>query len=129
MMAEGLGDEVRGLLAQGYGEELAAMRGLGYAQLAPYVCGRIGHEEAVRRLTSGPARILGVHDRGVLRPGAYADITLFNPQTIIDVASYTEAKPSVGIEYVIVNGTVVLEKDKYHTDRLCGSIIRSTDYR
>jgi len=50
MMAEGLGDEVRGLLAQGYGEDLISMRGLGYAQLIPYLRGEIGREEAARRL-------------------------------------------------------------------------------
>ena len=50
MMEEGLGEEVRGLLERGYGEGLAAMTGLGYAQLAGYVRGKVDLEEAVRRL-------------------------------------------------------------------------------
>jgi N-acyl-D-amino-acid deacylase len=91
--------------------------------------GLITMEEAVRKLTSAPAHILGIYDRGILRPGCYADITIFNPKTIIDTATYTEAKAPVGIEYVIVNGTVVLEKGKYYKDKLCGSNIKSTDYR
>jgi N-acyl-D-amino-acid deacylase len=91
--------------------------------------GLITMEEAVRKLTSAPARILGIHDRGVLRPGCYGDLTLFNPKTIIDTAAYTEARTPVGVDYVIVNGTVVLEKGEYHKDRLCGKVIRSNDYR
>jgi len=91
--------------------------------------GLITMEDAVRRITSAPARILGIHDRGILKPGCYADITIFDPESIIDKATYSEPKPAEGIEYVIINGTIVLEKGQYHKDRLAGRIIRSTDYR
>lgn len=91
--------------------------------------GLITMEEAVRKMTSAPARILGIHDRGLLRPGCHADITIFDPETIIDTATYTEASAPEGIDYVIINGTIILEKGDYHKERLAGSVIRSTDYR
>jgi tRNA dimethylallyltransferase len=57
MMAEGLAEEVRRLLDQGYGDRLVAMKGLGYAQLAPYVRGEIGLDEAERRLKRDTRRL------------------------------------------------------------------------
>jgi N-acyl-D-amino-acid deacylase len=103
--------------------------------MAPKVIGRFARdegwitiEEAVKKMTFNPAHLLRVDDRGVIRRGAYADITIFNPKTIIDTATYEEAKPPIGIEYVIVNGTIILEKGKYYKDRLPGEIIKSTSY-
>ena len=62
-------------------------------------------EDAVRKMTSQNAVKLGLTDRGLLRPGAYADITLFDPERVIDRATYAEPfQYSEGIEYVIVNG-------------------------
>jgi N-acyl-D-amino-acid deacylase len=72
-------------------------------------------EEAVRKMTSQNAAKLGLFDRGLLRPGNYADITLFDPDRVIDKATYTKPfQYSEGIEYVIVNGQLVLERGKHH---------------
>ncbi len=69
--------------------------------------------EAVRKMTALPAQRLGWKDRGVLRDGAYADLVLFNPQTVIDKATFAE--PTVlpeGIEKVFVNGELVWSEGK-----------------
>jgi N-acyl-D-aspartate/D-glutamate deacylase len=66
-------------------------------------------EEAVRRMTALPAAMIGMTDRGLLRPGMIADITLFDPRTIIDTATIQEpTRRSEGIRHVIINGTVAL---------------------
>jgi N-acyl-D-aspartate/D-glutamate deacylase len=81
-------------------------------------------EDAVRKMTSLNAAKLGITDRGLLRPGNYADLTLFDPERIIDRATYTEPfRYNEGIEYVIVNGKVVLERRK-HTGERPGRVIR-----
>ena len=67
--------------------------------------------EAIRKMTSFPAQRLGIPDRGILRDGFRADIVIFDPATV--KAPATKAQPKqypVGIEYVIVNGTVVIER-------------------
>jgi N-acyl-D-amino-acid deacylase len=65
-------------------------------------------EEAVRRMTSLPAAQFGLRDRGVLRPGAYADLVLFDPDTIADRATFEQPKtPAAGIASVLVNGRSV----------------------
>lgn len=68
-------------------------------------------EQAIYKMTYLPSNRLGLFDRGLIRPGMVADITLFNKNTISDLSTYTEPKvnPS-GIEAVIVNGNIVLEK-------------------
>ena len=69
---------------------------------------------AVRKITSLNAAKIGIRDRGLLRADNFADITLFNPKTVIDKSTYTEPfQYPEGIEYVIVNGRVVLEKGKH----------------
>jgi N-acyl-D-amino-acid deacylase len=81
-------------------------------------------EDAVRKMTSLNAAKLGITDRGSLRPGSYADLTLFDPERVIDRATYTEPfRYSDGIEYVVVNGKVVLERGK-HTGERAGRVIR-----
>jgi dihydroorotase/N-acyl-D-amino-acid deacylase len=70
-------------------------------------------EEAIRKFTSLPAQRVGLHDRGLIRPGAFADITVFDPAIINDVASFEDPhRASVGIEYVFVNGVLSLEHGK-----------------
>lgn len=65
--------------------------------------------EAIRRFTSLPASRVGLTDRGVLRAGAFADLTLFDPATVCDRATFEEpVQTSVGIVHVIVNGVPVL---------------------
>ena len=68
-------------------------------------------EDAVRKMTSQNAAKLGLRDRGVLRPGAWADLTLFDPERVIDRATYADPfQYSEGIEYVVVNGQLVLDR-------------------
>jgi N-acyl-D-amino-acid deacylase len=81
-------------------------------------------EDAVRKMTSQNAAKLGLRDRGILRPGAYADLTLFDPQRVIDRATYADPfQYSEGIEYVIVNGKLVLDRGKA-TGTLPGRALR-----
>ncbi len=69
--------------------------------------------EAIRKMTSLPARRLGWKDRGVLREGAFADLVLFNPATVIDRSTFQKPLelPS-GIEKVFVNGSLVWDAGK-----------------
>jgi N-acyl-D-aspartate/D-glutamate deacylase len=81
-------------------------------------------EDAVRKMTSLNAAKLGISDRGLLRPGNFADLTLFDPERVIDRATYTEPfHYGEGIEYVIVNGQVALEKGK-QTKARPGRVLR-----
>jgi len=66
--------------------------------------------DAIRKMTSFPAQITGLTDRGLLRPGMAADITIFNPRTVSDRATFANPlEYPEGIPYVIVNGTVVID--------------------
>lgn len=67
-------------------------------------------EEMIRRMTSQPARIIGLQDRGIIREGLAADIVIFHPDTIIDQATYENPRQfNMGISAVIVNGQMVIE--------------------
>ena len=69
--------------------------------------------EAVRKMTSMPAKRLGWKDRGTIQPGAFADLVLFNPDTVIDRATFAHPEtPPAGIEKVFVNGKVVWSDGK-----------------
>ncbi len=86
--------------------------------------GLLRFEDAVRRMTSLSAAKLGLQDRGLLRPGFYADLTLFDPERVIDRATYENPfQYSDGIEYVIVNGQLVLDRGK-HTGARPGKALR-----
>ena len=66
-------------------------------------------EEAVRKMTSRSAARVGLHDRGVLRPGMSADITIFDPSAIRDVSTFEDPnRYSVGVRHVFVNGRAVV---------------------
>jgi N-acyl-D-aspartate/D-glutamate deacylase len=66
-------------------------------------------EEAVRKMTSLAASRAGIMDRGILRPGMLADIVVFDPKTIEDVATYSDPLHySVGVKFVFVNGRPVV---------------------
>ncbi len=80
--------------------------------------------EAIRKMTSLPARKLKIWDRGVIRPGMKADIVVFNMYTIRDTATYEDPhKYPVGIKYVIVNGELVVENSR-HTGALPGQLLK-----
>src|SRR5207245_9504231 len=67
-------------------------------------------EEGVRKMTSLPARLMKLAERGELREGLAADIVVFDPETIADRATYEEPRQyPAGIEYVIVNGEIAAE--------------------
>ena len=79
--------------------------------------------DAVRKMTSLPAQILGLTDRGSLRPGMAADITIFDPEKISDRATYADpTQYPAGIPYVIVNGVVVIDQGK-HSGALPGRVL------
>lgn len=85
-------------------------------------------EQAIRKFTSLPAQRMGLRDRGIVRIGAFADITIFDPGTVHDVATFEDPhRPSIGIEYVIVNGVVSLEHGKV-TGQLGGRPLRGPGY-
>jgi dihydroorotase/N-acyl-D-amino-acid deacylase len=80
--------------------------------------------EAVHRMTGMPARRFGLTDRGVLRPGAWADLVVFDPARIADVATYEDPHhPPAGIVHVLVNGVVVV-RDGEHTGARPGRALR-----
>ena len=67
-------------------------------------------EQAIRKITSLPAQREHLTNRGLLKEGYFADVTIFDPNTIIDKATYTEpAKLSEGVKYVFVNGQLEFE--------------------
>jgi N-acyl-D-aspartate/D-glutamate deacylase len=84
----------------------------------------LGLEEAVRKMTSFPAQRFGLLDRGLLRPGMRADVVVFDPDTVIDRATYQDPHQyPEGIEYVLVNGEVTVDGGEY-TGALAGRTLR-----
>ena len=80
-------------------------------------------EDAVRKMTSANAAKVRQFERGLLRPGLAADVTVFNANTVIDNATYEQPHQyATGIQYVIVNGSVVIDKGK-HTGARPGVIL------
>ncbi len=81
-------------------------------------------EEAVRKLTSLPAGNLNIKDRGMLAPGYYADVVVFDPDAIQDKATFAEPHQlAVGVEEVFVNGVLTLS-DGEHTGAKAGQVVR-----
>ena len=81
-------------------------------------------EQAIHKMTLMPAQRAGIIDRGLIREGMRADVVIFEYERVLDKSTYEE--PSLypeGIEYVIVNGQIVVERGK-HTGRLPGSVLR-----
>ena len=102
----------------------------------PRILGRYVREEkllslesAIQKMTGAPAARVGLKDRGQLREGMFADITVFNPATVIDRATFESPNQyPVGIEYVFVNGQMSVEKGE-RTRALAGQVIRGPGYR
>ena len=85
--------------------------------------------DAIRKMTSLPAAITGLTDRGLLKPGMAADITLFDPQTVIDKATFENPMQyPVGIPYVIVNGEVVINQGQ-HSGAQPGRVLRGRGWK
>jgi N-acyl-D-amino-acid deacylase len=81
-------------------------------------------EEAVRRMTDLPARWFGFAGRGVIRPGAFADLVVFDPATVRDTGTFADpARPATGIDLVMVNGQVVWRAGS-HTGARPGRVLR-----
>jgi len=96
----------------------------------PRVLGRYVREQkvltladAIRKMTSFSAQITGLTDRGLLRPGLAADITIFDPEAVADQATFDNPlQYAVGIPYVIVNGVVVINQGQ-HTGAKPGRVL------
>ena len=81
-------------------------------------------EEAIRKLTSLPADNIKIRDRGVLKPGMYADVVVFDPATIQDNATFNDPHQlATGVKHVFVNGVLTL-KDEKHTGAFGGRVVR-----
>ena len=86
-------------------------------------------EEAVRKMTGQPAARVSLRDRGVLRAGAFADITVFDPARVRDRATFEEPNQyAEGVEYVLVNGQVEVDGGR-RTDVNAGRPLRGPGYR
>ena len=85
--------------------------------------------DAVRRLTSLPASVLKINRRGLLTPGYYADVVVFDPATVQDHATYHNPHQyATGVHHVFVNGVHVLE-DGDHTGATPGRVVRGPGWR
>ncbi len=85
-------------------------------------------EDAIRKFTALPAQRMRFTDRGVLKQGMWADIVIFNPVTVRDVATYEKPNQfSQGMDYVLVNGVPVIDQGKM-TGALSGKVLRGEGY-
>ncbi|MDT4955263.1 MAG: N-acyl-D-amino-acid deacylase [Acidobacteriota bacterium] len=86
-------------------------------------------EEAVRKMTGLPAARVGLKNRGTLREGAYADITIFDPQTVKDRSTFENPNQyPEGIPYVIINGQLSVDNGQ-RTKALAGRVLRGPGYK
>jgi N-acyl-D-amino-acid deacylase len=86
--------------------------------------GLLSLEEAVRRLTSFPAETFGIRRRGALEPGFFADVVVFDPDRIVDRATFAEPHQyAEGVLHVVVNGVPTI-RDGEHTGALAGRVVR-----
>ena len=85
-------------------------------------------EEAIRKMSSQSARRLGIHDRGLITKGYFADIAIFDPDEIIDKATFENPHQyAIGTKFVLVNGAVVVENGQ-HTGARPGRILHGPGY-
>ena len=85
-------------------------------------------EEAIRKMSSQSARRLGIHDRGLITQGYFADIAIFDPDEIIDKATFENPHQyAIGTKFVLVNGAVVVENGQ-HTGARPGRILHGPGY-
>ena len=85
-------------------------------------------EEAVRKMTSLPAQILSIKQRGLIKEGYYADIAIFDPKTILDKATFEDPHQyAIGVISVIVNGEIVIDQG-VHNGNKPGRVLRGPGY-
>ena len=86
-------------------------------------------EDAVRKMSGAVAQRLGIRDRGELKQGMWADVMIFDPNTVLDRATYERPHQlSVGVRYVLVNGVLVLDDGRV-TGARPGMVVRGPGYR
>ena len=115
-----------GLVSVGAGHPHPRDYGAFARRLGVYVRDRhvVSLEFAIRSMTSLPASVFGLKDRGVIRPGAFADLVVFDPATIRDAATYADPqKLAEGVSDVLVNG-IPVRLDGQFTDALPGRVLR-----
>jgi dihydroorotase/N-acyl-D-amino-acid deacylase len=79
-------------------------------------------------MTGAPAARVGIRDRGLIREGMFADITIFDPAKVIDQATFESPNQyPTGIEYVLVNGKISVDKGQ-RTSALAGRALRGPGY-
>lgn len=89
---------------------------------------KLSLEDAIRKFSALPAQRMHLTDRGVLKAGMWADVVIFDPTTIKDVATFEKPNQlSEGMEYVLVNGVPVIDSGKM-TGRLPGKVLRGQGY-
>jgi N-acyl-D-amino-acid deacylase len=85
--------------------------------------------EAIRKFSALPAQRMRLTDRGVLKQGMWADVVVFDPETVRDLATFDEPnRLSAGMDYVLVNGVPVIE-DRKMTGALPGKVLRGAGYQ
>jgi N-acyl-D-amino-acid deacylase len=120
------------------GEDPATAQGLTHPRAYGTFTRILGHyvreqqviplEDAIRKMTSAVATRLSIQDRGVLREGLWADIVVFDPETIIDRATFEEPHQfSEGVRHVFVNGVAVVRAGT-HTGAMPGMIVRGPGF-
>ena len=86
-------------------------------------------EDAIRKFSALPAQRVRLTDRGVLKQGMWADVVIFDPETVKDVATFDDPnRLSEGMDFVLVNGTPVIENGKM-TGALPGKVLRGAGYQ
>jgi N-acyl-D-amino-acid deacylase len=89
---------------------------------------KLALEDAIRKFSALPAQRMRLTDRGVLKQGMWADVVVFDPETVHDLATYDSPNHlSEGMEYVLINGTPVIENGKM-TGALPGKVLRGAGY-
>ena len=90
---------------------------------------KLSLEDAIRKFSSFPAQRMRLSDRGVLKTGLWADIVIFNPETIRDRATFEKPNQlSEGMDYVLVNGIPVIAEGKM-TGVLPGKVLHGPSYQ
>ena len=86
-------------------------------------------EEMIKKMTSIPAHIFGFSNRGKIQKGYLADLVVFDEKKVNDLATYEDPHQyPVGIEYVLVNGQIVIDKGE-HNGNLPGRILRKKEVK